>query len=74
MLNIRFPSLKFNTDRRFCYIQFTSEQAALDAVARFNGKVLKDSQGKEYRLVAKISNPEKDLNVLMKAGNFSLEI
>ncbi|ANZ74045.1 BA75_01795T0 [Komagataella pastoris] len=59
VLNIRFPSLKFNTDRRFCYIQFTSEQAALDAVARFNGKVLKDSQGKEYRLVAKISNPEK---------------
>ncbi|AOA60967.1 Splicing factor [Komagataella phaffii CBS 7435] len=59
VLNTRFPSLRFNTDRRFCYIQFTSEQAAMDAVAKFNGKVLKDSQGKEYHLVAKISNPEK---------------
>lgn len=51
---MRFPSLKFQTHRRFCYVQFASSSAAheatkLDGTATENG----------YKLVVKISDPAK---------------
>lgn len=54
MLDVRFPSLKFRTDRRFCYVQFASSSAAhqateLDGTTTENG----------HKLVVKISNPAK---------------
>jgi RNA recognition motif-containing protein len=49
---VRFPSLKGNTQRRFCYVQFLSPTAAQKAT-ELNGKVL---DGK-FHLQAKISDP-----------------
>jgi hypothetical protein len=49
---IRFPSLKFNTHRRFCYVQFTTAEQAVRATT-LNGKELEDG----LKLVAKISDP-----------------
>lgn len=51
---MRFPSLKYGTGRRFCYVQFASSSAAhqataLDGTATENG----------HKLVVKISNPAK---------------
>jgi len=52
IIDVRFPSLKYNTHRRFCYVQFkTSSQA--EAATEQNGKPV---DGK-LKLVAKISNP-----------------
>ena len=51
---MRFPSLKFNTHRRFCYVQFESSSAAYAATS-LDGKVV----GENLELVAKISDPSK---------------
>lgn len=51
IIDIRFPSLKFNTHRRFCYVQFTTPEEA-QAATRLDGKAI----GKLH-LLAKISNP-----------------
>ena len=51
IIDIRLPSLKFNTHRRFCYIQFTTPEEA-QAATRLDGKAI----GKLHLLV-KISNP-----------------
>ena len=54
IVDIRFPSLKFNTHRRFCYVQFkTSGQAK--AATELDGTVLDGN----FSLVAKISDPGK---------------
>ena len=50
--DIRFPSLKFNTHRRFCYVQFLSADAAHKALA-LHGKKL----GPKEKLIVKISDP-----------------
>lgn len=50
--SVRFPSLKFNADRRFCYVEYTNSSNAQSAVALFNGKVVD-----EFRLSVQISNP-----------------
>lgn len=52
IVNIRFPSLKFNTHRRFCYIQFLTAAEA-KAATRLDGVAL----GKGFHLQAKISDP-----------------
>ncbi|KAK8015595.1 RNA recognition motif domain-containing protein [Apiospora marii] len=52
MFNIRFPSLKFDTRRRFCYVSFRDAEAAQKAT-QMNGKTL---EGK-YNLQAKYSDP-----------------
>ncbi|KAF3479998.1 U4/U6 snRNA-associated-splicing factor PRP24 [Arthroderma uncinatum] len=49
---VRFPSLKYNTHRRFCYVQFTSSSSAY-AATELNKKEMGDS----LELVVKISDP-----------------
>ncbi|KAL6721456.1 Splicing factor [Lecanora helva] len=52
IVDIRFPSLKFNTHRRFCYVQFKLSQDA-QAATQLDGEDL----GGDLRLLAKISDP-----------------
>lgn len=52
IVDIRFPSLKYNTHRRFCYIQFGSSTDA-QAATELDG----EDVGGELSLVAKISDP-----------------
>lgn len=59
IISVRFPSLKFNTHRRFCYIQFSSGNEALDAVSNLNGHELHQEGQKPLSLVVKISDPSK---------------
>ncbi|KAI5805854.1 hypothetical protein EDC01DRAFT_715678 [Geopyxis carbonaria] len=54
IVDIRFPSLKFNSHRRFCYVQFTSSEQAKKAT-QLNGKQL----GEKETLVALISAPNQ---------------
>ena len=52
IVDIRFPSLKFNTHRRFCYVQFKSSGDA-QAATELDG----EDHGNDLKLVAKISDP-----------------
>ncbi|KAJ5386079.1 hypothetical protein N7509_008620 [Penicillium cosmopolitanum] len=52
IVDVRLPSLKFKTSRRFCYLQFSSPAAALNAT-ELDNTVLE----KGYKLSAKISDP-----------------
>ncbi|EMC92377.1 hypothetical protein BAUCODRAFT_78497 [Baudoinia panamericana UAMH 10762] len=54
ILSVRFPSLKYNSRRRFCYVQFLTDEMARAAETAMDGKML-DGQ---HKLVAKISNPD----------------
>lgn len=54
IFSIRWPSLKFNTHRRFCYISFRSASAAA-AATQFDGKLLEG----RYKLEAKYSDPAR---------------
>ena len=49
---MRFPSLKKNTHRRFCYVQFDSNDQA-EAATKMNGKIMSE----KLRLIVKISDP-----------------
>lgn len=51
MIGIRFPSLKFDTHRRFCYVQFAKAEDAI-AASKLDGT---DVEG--FKLISKISNP-----------------
>ncbi|EEP81269.1 conserved hypothetical protein [Uncinocarpus reesii 1704] len=51
---VRFPSLKFNTHRRFCYVQFAS---TVDAHAAL--ELDQEPVGENLHLVVKISDPSK---------------
>jgi RNA recognition motif-containing protein len=55
ILQVRFPSLKLNSHRRFCYVQFSSPMEAQAAADTLDGHVL---DGK-YHLQAKVSDPSK---------------
>ncbi|KAM6481203.1 hypothetical protein HDV62DRAFT_100056 [Trichoderma sp. SZMC 28011] len=57
ILSIRWPSLKVNTHRRFCYVSFRESEASARAVAK-EGTVLDD----KYKLVAKYSDPNRKKN------------
>lgn len=57
ILSIRWPSLKVNTHRRFCYVSFCDQTASAKAVQK-EGTVLED----KYRLVAKYSDPTQKKN------------
>ncbi|KAK3068202.1 Splicing factor, partial [Teratosphaeriaceae sp. CCFEE 6253] len=52
--SVRFPSLKFNARRRFCYVTFLTETAALAASTALDNKTL-DGQ---HKLLAKIADPD----------------
>lgn len=54
IISVRFPSLKFNNRRRFCYIQFLTTEMAQAAEAALDGKMLDGS----HKLLAKISDPD----------------
>ncbi|KAF2482640.1 hypothetical protein BDY17DRAFT_311085 [Neohortaea acidophila] len=54
ILSVRFPSLKYNNRRRFCYVQFLTSDMAKAAEAAMDGKMLDGS----HKLLAKISDPE----------------
>ncbi|KAL1839626.1 hypothetical protein VTJ49DRAFT_1287 [Mycothermus thermophilus] len=53
IFGVRFPSLKYNTKRRFCYVTFRTRAAAA-AATKLDGKSLESGK---YRLVAKFSDP-----------------
>ncbi|KAM0248258.1 hypothetical protein ACHAQJ_009524 [Trichoderma viride] len=57
ILSIRWPSLKVNTHRRFCYVSFHDNEASARAVAK-EGTLL---NGK-YKLLAKYSDPNRKKN------------
>lgn len=65
IFSIRWPSLKFNTHRRFCYISFRTPEAAT-AATQLDGQQL----GGIYKLVAKYSDPgqKKDRQGAMEEG------
>jgi squamous cell carcinoma antigen recognized by T-cells 3 len=52
IVDVRFPSLKYNTHRRFCYVQFTLNAQAQAAI-ELDGQPMDE----DLKLVAKISNP-----------------
>ncbi|KAJ5492968.1 hypothetical protein N7539_001714 [Penicillium diatomitis] len=54
VVDVRFPSLKFQTKRRFCYVQFTTASMAHHAT-ELNGLEI----DKGHRLVVKISDPNQ---------------
>ncbi|EME46210.1 hypothetical protein DOTSEDRAFT_78563 [Dothistroma septosporum NZE10] len=54
IVSIRLPSLKFNSRRRFCYVQFLTTEDAKAAEAAMDGKKLDGL----HTLTAKISNPD----------------
>ncbi|KAK4142678.1 uncharacterized protein C8A04DRAFT_13038 [Dichotomopilus funicola] len=53
IFSVRFPSLKYNTKRRFCYVTFR-ERAAAAAATKLDGKPLESGK---YKLLAKYSDP-----------------
>ncbi|KAL8737779.1 MAG: hypothetical protein Q9181_001369 [Wetmoreana brouardii] len=57
IIDVRFPSLKYNTHRRFCYIQFNTAEQARKATA-LDGQLV----GSKLKLVAKISDPGQRKN------------
>lgn len=54
ILSVRFPSLKFNNRRRFCYVQFLTSDMAKAAETALDDKMLDGN----HRLLAKISDPD----------------
>ncbi|RPA77384.1 hypothetical protein BJ508DRAFT_378905 [Ascobolus immersus RN42] len=54
IVDIRFPSLRYNTHRRFCYVQFTSATEARSSLA-LDGRKL----GEKLNLSVKISDPNQ---------------
>ena len=52
IVEVRFPSLKFNTHRRFCYVQFRSAEDAQSACELDEKRV-----DGHHKLVAKMSDP-----------------
>ncbi|KAI5286263.1 Splicing factor, partial [Ascosphaera aggregata] len=57
IVDIRFPSLRYNPHRRFCYVQFASADAAHRAVAEKHGIQIAGLDGKVLQLHAQISDP-----------------
>lgn len=53
VLNIRTPSLRYNANRRFAYVDLTSSEDAASCVAKLNGKILENN----YSFVARLSDP-----------------
>ncbi|KAL3477724.1 hypothetical protein BJX99DRAFT_121207 [Aspergillus californicus] len=54
IMDIRFPSLKYNTHRRFCYLQFKTSVGAHSAT-KLDGSTI----GNGLHLVVKISDPTR---------------
>ncbi|KAI9727791.1 MAG: Splicing factor [Cirrosporium novae-zelandiae] len=54
VVDVRFPSLKYNTHRRFCYVQFQSSSQA-KAAAELDGHAVTE----KLKLVARVSDPSR---------------
>ena len=54
VVSVRFPSLKFNNRRRFCYVQFLTSEMAKAAETALDEKMLDGN----HRLLAKVSDPD----------------
>lgn len=54
IISVRFPSLKYNNRRRFCYVQFLLAEQAKAAEGAMDGKMLDGA----HRLLAKVSDPD----------------
>ncbi|EGE80349.1 hypothetical protein RJZ56_003207 [Blastomyces dermatitidis] len=65
VVDIRFPSLKYNTHRRFCYVQFQTASAAHAATElngtqqEVSGNSMVSAESTKLPLVVKISDPTK---------------
>jgi RNA recognition motif-containing protein len=58
VVSIRFPSLKLNQSRRFCYVEYASPELAHLAILNYQGKEFEDEiSNKRYRLVVDMSKP-----------------
>lgn len=57
ILSIRWPSLKVNSHRRFCYVSFRDREASAEAVKK-DGMLLEG----QYKFLAKYSNPAQKKN------------
>ncbi|KAG7893910.1 hypothetical protein KL935_001824 [Ogataea polymorpha] len=57
VLAVRLPSLKTNVQRRFCYVEYSSEQDAASAVKALDGHTIHGKTG-DFKVTVKISNPE----------------
>lgn len=64
VVSARFPSLRYNQNRRFCYIEYASAELAAAALINFKGKDIVDKlTGKKYTLLVDISkNVSKGAN------------
>ena len=60
VVSTRFPSLKFNHHRRFCYVEYATAEEAARAVAQLHGRELTEND-RPYRLTVKILRPEERL-------------
>ncbi|KAL8674651.1 MAG: hypothetical protein Q9168_000959 [Polycauliona sp. 1 TL-2023] len=54
IVDVRFPSLKYDTHRRFCYVQFSTADEALKAT-ELHGQAV----GAKLKLVVKMSDPSQ---------------
>ncbi|KZZ86906.1 Nucleotide-binding, alpha-beta plait [Ascosphaera apis ARSEF 7405] len=59
IIEIRFPSLRYNPHRRFCYVQFASAEAAHQAVTGAHGTKMTSLDGKVLDLYVQISDPSR---------------
>ncbi|KAG7710577.1 hypothetical protein KL950_001490 [Ogataea haglerorum] len=57
VLAVRLPSLKSNVQRRFCYVEYSSEHDAASAMKVLDGHTIQGKTG-DYKLTVKISNPD----------------
>lgn len=55
IVSVRFPSLKLNLRRRFCYVEFLTAEMAKSAEAAMDGMKIDGL----HTLLAKISNPDR---------------
>ncbi|CUM45481.1 uncharacterized protein AC631_05261 [Debaryomyces fabryi] len=63
VVSIRFPSLKPNQSRRFCYVEYGSAELAHLAILNYKGKELVDEiSNRKYTLVVDISKPNSKKN------------
>ncbi|ODQ82450.1 hypothetical protein BABINDRAFT_5415 [Babjeviella inositovora NRRL Y-12698] len=58
IMSIRLPSLKFNSNRRFCYVEYLLPSSATNATSQLHGRTIDD-----HKLVVKISNPKEKQTV-----------
>ncbi|GMG21921.1 unnamed protein product [Ambrosiozyma monospora] len=57
VISLRLPTLRANTERRFCYVEYLSSEVADVAIAQLNQKSIQSvSSEKKYSLIVKHSN------------------